>query len=228
MKRYLIAGLLVWVPLGITIWVLHFLVTTLDQTLLLFPEGARPDKLLGFHIPGLGAVLSFAILLLTGVIAANFFGARLIQFWENVLGRIPVVKSIYSSVKQVSDTLLSDSGNAFRKALLVEFPHEGSWTIAFLTGTPAPAVLAHLTEEHLSVYVPTTPNPTSGYFIIVPRSRVRELDMTVDEALKYVISMGVVSPRARSPQPPAQTIADSPPASSPASAREPVATNSRN
>ena len=134
MKRYLIAGLLVWVPLGITIWVLHFLVTTLDQTLLLFPEVAHPDRLLGFHLPGLGVLLSFGLLLLTGVVAANFFGARLIHFWENALGRIPVVKSIYSSVKQVSDTLLSDSGNAFRKALLVEFPHEGSWTIAFLTG----------------------------------------------------------------------------------------------
>lgn len=195
MKRYLIAGLLVWVPLGITIWVLHFLVTTLDQTLLLFPEYARPDAYLGMHIPGFGVVLSFAILLLTGVVAANFLGARLIGIWENILGRIPVVKSIYSSVKQVSDTLLSDSGNAFRKALLVEFPHDGAWTIAFMTGTPAPQVAAHLSEEHVSVYVPTTPNPTSGYFIIVPKSRVRELDMTVDEALKYVISMGVVAPR---------------------------------
>ena len=195
MKRYLVAGLLVWVPLGITIWVLHFLVTTLDSTLLLFPDVLNPDKLLGFHVPGLGVVLSFAILLLTGVIAANFFGARLIRFWESILGRIPVVKSIYSSVKQVSDTLLSDSGNAFRKALLVEFPHQDSWSIAFLTGSPAPAVARHLTEEHVSVYVPTTPNPTSGYFVIVPRSRVRDLDMTVDEALKYVISMGVVSPR---------------------------------
>ena len=134
---------------------------------------------------------------MTGVFAANFFGARLIRVWETLLGRIPVVKSIYSSVKQVSDTLLSDQGNAFRKALLVEFPHAGSWTIAFLTGTPADAVAAHLAEEHVSVYVPTTPNPTGGYFIIVPRSRVRELDMTVDEALKYVISMGVVSPRRR-------------------------------
>ena len=199
MKRYLIAGLLVWVPLGITIWVLHFLVTTLDQTLLLFPEGARPDKLLGMHIPGFGVVLSFAILLLTGIVAANFLGARLIGFWENILGRIPVVKSIYSSVKQVSDTLLSDSGNAFRKALLVQFPHQGSWTIAFMTGTPAPHVAAHLGEEHVSVYVPTTPNPTSGYFIIVPKSQVRELDMTVDEALKYVISMGVVAPRVGGP-----------------------------
>ena len=196
MKRYLIAGLLVWVPLGITIWMLHFLVTTLDQTLLLVPESARPDALLGIHIPGFGVLLSFAILLLTGVIAANFFGARLIQIWEAVLGRIPVVKSIYSSVKQVSDTLLSDSGNAFRKALLVQFPHDGVWTIAFLTGTPAPSVSVHLSEEHVSVYVPTTPNPTGGYFIIVPKSRVRELDMTVDDALKYVISMGVVAPRA--------------------------------
>jgi uncharacterized membrane protein len=196
-KRYLVAGLLVWVPLGITIWVLHFLVTTLDQTLLLVPEGARPDALLGVHIPGFGVVLSFAILLLTGVIAANFFGARLIRVWEAILGRIPVVKSIYSSVKQVSDTLLSDSGNAFRKALLVQFPHQGAWTIAFMTGTPAPSVADHLSEEHVSVYVPTTPNPTGGYFIIVPKSQVRELDMTVDEALKYVISMGVVAPRGK-------------------------------
>jgi uncharacterized membrane protein len=194
-KRYLVAGLLVWVPLGITIWVLHFLVTTLDQTLLLFPESAQPDKLLGFHIPGFGVLLSFAILFLTGVIAANFFGARLIRLWESLLGRIPVVKSIYSSVKQVSDTLLSDSGNAFRKALLVQFPHQDAWSIAFLTGTPAASVAEHLEEEHLSVYVPTTPNPTSGYFVIVPKSKVRELDMTVDEALKYVISMGVVAPR---------------------------------
>src|SRR5436853_5220595 len=168
MKRYLIAGLLVWVPLGITIWVLHALVSSLDQTLLLLPESARPEAIVGFHIPGLGVLLSFAILLLTGMLAANFFGARLILLWEAVLGRIPVVKSIYSSVKQVSDTLLSDTGNAFRKALLVEFPYPGSWTIAFMTGTPAVAVSSQLPSEHVSVYVPTTPNPTSGYFIIVP------------------------------------------------------------
>ena len=196
MKRYLVAGLLVWVPLGITLWVLHFLVTTLDQTLLLFPESAQPDRLLGVHIPGFGVLLSFAILFLTGVIAANFAGARLIRVWESVLGRIPVVKSIYSSVKQVSDTLLSDSGNAFRKALLVQFPHQDSWSIAFLTGTPAPAVAEHLGEEHLSVYVPTTPNPTSGFFLMMPKSDVIVLDMSVDEALKYIISMGVVSPDA--------------------------------
>ena len=195
LKRYLIAGLLVWVPLGITIWVLQLLISTLDQTLLLVPSGARPEALFGFHIPGLGAVLAFAILLLTGVVAANFFGARLIAIWESVLGRIPVVKSIYSSVKQVSDTLLSDSGNAFRKALLVEYPYQGCWTIAFQTGIPAVAVAGHLASEHVSVYVPTTPNPTSGFFLMLPRSRVHELDMTVDEALKYIISMGVVAPR---------------------------------
>src|SRR5438445_11586118 len=167
MKRYLIAGLLVWVPLGITIWVLHALVSALDQTLLLLPESARPEAIVGFYIPGLGVLLSFAILLLTGMLAANFFGARLIRVWESVLGRIPVVKSIYSSVKQVSDTLLSDTGQAFRKALLVEFPYPGSWTIAFLTGTPASTLASTLPGEHVSVYVPTTPNPTSGYFLIL-------------------------------------------------------------
>src|SRR4029450_6676875 len=195
MRRYIIAGLLVWVPLGITIWVLAFLINTLDQTLLLVPESLRPEALFGYRIPGLGVLLSAAILLLTGVIAANFFGARLIMLWEALLGRIPFVKSIYSIVKQVSDTLLSDSGNAFRKALLVEFPYPGCWTIAFLTGTPSASVAANMNGEHVSVYVPTTPNPTSGYFVMLPRSRVHELDMTVDEALKYIISMGVVAPR---------------------------------
>ncbi len=187
MKRYLIAGLLVWVPLAITIWVLHWLVTTLDQTLLLVPEALRPEALLGVYIPGLGVVFSFLLLIGTGVIAANFFGQRLIQAWESILGRIPVVKSIYSSVKQVSDTLLSENGTAFRKALLVEFPRPGCWTIGFLTGTPADAVSAHLPSDHISVYVPTTPNPTGGYFVMVPSGSVRELDMSVDEALKYII-----------------------------------------
>jgi uncharacterized membrane protein len=198
MKRYVIAGLLVWVPIGITIWVLHFLVSTLDQTLLLVPERLRPEALFGFHIPGLGVLLSFLILLGTGVIAANFVGARMIHFWESLLARIPFVKSIYSSVKQVSDTVLSDQGTAFRKALLVEFPRAGCWTIAFQTGTPAVAIAGHLTGDYVSVYVPTTPNPTGGYFVVVPSSSVRELDMSVDEALKYIISMGVVAPHPRS------------------------------
>ncbi len=195
MRRYLIAGLIVWVPLGITIWVLHWLLTSLDQILLVLPESARPRALFGFDIPGLGLVVFFVILFLTGVLAANFFGQRLISAWESILGRIPFVKSIYSSVKQVSDTLLASKGYAFRKALLVEFPRPGSWTIAFLTGTPSSAVTPYLTEEHISVYVPTTPNPTGGYFLMLPLSQVRELDMTVDEALKYIISMGVVAPR---------------------------------
>jgi uncharacterized membrane protein len=213
MKRYVIAGLLVWVPLGITIWVLHFLVTTLDQTLLLVPERARPEALFGFYIPGLGVVLSVAILLVTGVIAANFFGQRLIGMWEGILGRIPFVKSIYSSVKQVSDTILSDQGTAFRKALLVEFPRPGCWTIGFLTGTPAAAVADHLPGEYVSVYVPTTPNPTGGYFVMIPKESVREIDMSVDDALKYIISMGVVSPRRRvRPHAPQPGTAASPPA----------------
>jgi uncharacterized membrane protein len=209
MKRYLIAGLLVWVPLGITLWVLHFLLTSLDQILLVLPESARPRAVFGFDIAGLGVVVFFGILLLTGVLAANFFGQRLIVAWESILGRIPFVKSIYSSVKQVSDTLLSDKGYAFRKALLVEFPRPGSWTIAFLTGTPAAAVTPYLSGEHISVYVPTTPNPTGGYFLMLPRSQVRELDMTVDEALKYIISMGVVAPR------PHDSVLPAPPAAKP-------------
>ena len=211
MKRYLIAGLLVWVPLGITIWVLHFLLTSLDQILLVLPEAAQPRRIFGFDIPGLGVVLAFVILLVTGVIAANFLGARLIGAWESVLGRIPFVKSIYSSVKQVSDTLLSSKGNAFRKALLVEFPREGSWTIAFMTGTPAASIAPYLPGEHISVYVPTTPNPTGGYFLMLPRSKVRELDMTVDEALKYIISMGVVAPRGSLVPPPAPPRVDAKP-----------------
>jgi len=196
MKRYLIAGLLVWVPLGITIWVVHWLLTSIDQILLVLPQNLQPRALIGFDIPGLGVVVALAILLATGVVAANFFGQRLIRGWESLLGRIPFVKSIYSSVKQVSDTLLSKKGNAFRKALLVEFPRQGAWTIGFLTGTPAAAVAPYLPGEHVSVYVPTTPNPTGGYFVMLPRSQVHELDMTVDEALKYIISMGVVAPRA--------------------------------
>ena len=211
MKRYLIAGLLVWVPLGITIWVLHFLLTSLDQILLVLPEAAQPRRMFGFDIPGLGVVLAFVILLVTGVVAANFLGARLIGAWESVLGRIPFVKSIYSSVKQVSDTLLSSKGNAFRKALLVEFPREGSWTIAFMTGTPAASIAPYLPGEHISVYVPTTPNPTGGYFLMLPRSKVRELDMTVDEALKYIISMGVVAPRGSLVPPPAPPRVDTKP-----------------
>ncbi|MEP7083108.1 MAG: DUF502 domain-containing protein [Betaproteobacteria bacterium] len=197
MRRYLITGLILWVPLGITIWVLALIVSTLDKTLLLIPAQYRPETLLGITIPGLGVVLTFIILLVTGVLTRNFVGQRLLQGWDSILRRIPFVKSIYSGVKQVSDTLLSDNGQAFRKALLVEFPAPGSYTIAFMTGTPSGEVLRRLPGDHVSVYVPTTPNPTSGYFLLVPKDKTQELDMSVDEALKYIVSMGVVGPAHR-------------------------------
>jgi len=194
MKKYLIAGLLIWIPLVITLWVLQLIFDTLDQSLLLLPDRWHTERWLGVHIPGLGAILTIVIVLGTGIFARNFFGAQLVQLWNDVLARIPVVNSIYSSVKQISDTLFSSSGQAFRKALLVEWPRPGMWTIAFMTGTPGGDVARHLPADCISVYVPTTPNPTGGYFVIVPRSSVIELDMSVDQALKYIISMGVVPP----------------------------------
>ena len=194
MKKYFITGLLIWVPLGITLWVLHLLVSTMDQTLLLLPAQFQTESWLGIHVPGMGVVMTLVVVLATGLIAANFLGQRMLRFWEGVLGRIPVVKSIYNSVKQVSDTLFTSDGHAFRKALLVEYPRAGSWTIAFLTGQPGGDVVNHLQGEYWSVYVPTTPNPTSGFFLMMPKADVIVLDMSVDEALKYIISMGVVSP----------------------------------
>ena len=201
-RGYLVAGLLIWLPLGITLWVLSLIIGSLDQTLNLLPHEWQPEQLFGFSIPGLGVVFAFLMLLGTGMLAANVLGQRLVDFWHGLMSRTPFVKSIYSSVKQVSDTLLSDSGQAFKKALLVRWPHQDSWTVAFQTGSPAPQVVAQMgEEEHVSVYVPTTPNPTSGYFIMVPKRDTRELPMSVDDALKYVISMGVVVP---APAPDAQ------------------------
>ena len=200
MKKYLITGLLVLVPLVITIWVLKSLIGIMDQSLLLLPEKWHPHTLFGRDIPGFGVIVTFVIVITTGVIATNFFGMQLILLWEKLLNRLPVVKSIYSSVKQVSDTLFSDSGNAFRKAVLVQFPREGAWTIAFLTGTPGGDVANHLHGEYVSIFVPTTPNPTGGYFLMMPKADVVELDMSVDEALKYIISMGVVAPANKIPK----------------------------
>ena len=192
MKKYLITGLLVWIPLAITLWVLHLIVTTMDLTLTLLPPVFLPE--FTRNIPGLGVLLTILVVLLTGVLASNILGQRLLRVWERILGRIPVVKSIYSGVKQVSDTLFTPGGQAFRKALLVQYPRPGSWTIAFQTGQPGGDVVNHLKGDYVSVYVPTTPNPTSGFFLMMPRQDVIELDMSVDEALKYVVSMGVVSP----------------------------------
>ncbi len=194
MKKYFITGVLVLVPLFITVWVISSLIGTMDKSLLLLPENWRPKAQLGLEIPGVGALLTLLIIFMTGLIATNFFGKRLILLWEAMLARVPVVKSIYASVKQVSDTLFSDSGNAFRQAVLVQFPKLGTWTIAFVTGKPGGDVANHLPSDYVSVYVPTTPNPTGGYFLMMPRAEVIELDMSVDEALKYIISMGVVAP----------------------------------
>lgn len=193
-KKYFLTGLLIWTPLAISFWVLQMVVGTLDQSLLLLPEHLRPRNALGFNIPGLGAVMTILIIFATGAITANIFGQQLLNWWDQVLNRIPVFRSVYKSVKQVSDTLLSPTGQAFRKAVLVQYPHQGSWAVAFLTGVPGGEVADILQSEHVSVYVPTTPNPTSGFFLMMQRSEVIELDMSVDEALKYVISMGVVIP----------------------------------
>jgi uncharacterized membrane protein len=194
MRKYFITGLLVLVPLAITLWVLNLIIGTMDQSLLLLPERWRPETLIGFSIPGLGSILTLLIIFLTGVATRNFVGRQVITLWEAVLKRIPVVSSIYSSVKQVSDTLFSSSGNAFRKAVLVQYPRQGSWTIAFVTGVPGGDVRNHLQGDFVSIYVPTTPNPTSGFFLMVPRADTIELNMNVDEALKYIVSMGVVAP----------------------------------
>jgi uncharacterized membrane protein len=186
--------MLIWAPLGVTIWVLSLLVGFMDQWLTLLPDRYQPDRWLGFHLPGLGALVTLIVVLLTGIVAANIVGQRLIRMWDVMLGRIPFVKSIYNSVKQVSDTLFSSSGQAFRKALLVQYPRQGSWTIAFLTGRPGGDIVRHVGSDYVSVYVPTTPNPTSGFFLMMPKADVIELDMSVDAALKYIISMGVVTP----------------------------------
>jgi len=193
-RRYFITGLLVWVPIVITVWVLSVLVGTMDQTLLLLPPALRTENWLGVYVPGMGALLTLLVIFLTGLFAANIIGQRLVRYWERAMARIPVVNSIYNGVKQVSDTLFSPTGQAFRKVLLVQWPSPGTWTIAFQTGKPGGDVANHLQGDYVSIYVPTTPNPTGGYFVMMARSSVVELDMSVDEALKYVISMGVISP----------------------------------
>jgi uncharacterized membrane protein len=197
MKKYLITGLLIWIPLVITLWVLKLIVDSLDQVLLLLPREFQTENWLGLHVPGMGVVMTLVIVFATGLLTTNLIGARLVNLWHDILHRIPVVNSIYSSVKQISDTLFSSSGQAFRKALLVQWPHQGMWTIAFLTGRPGGDVANHLQGDFVSVYVPTTPNPTGGYFVIVARKDVIELDMSVDDALKYIISMGVVPPNGK-------------------------------
>ena len=194
LRKWLFTGLLVIVPGVITAWVLTWIVSTLDQTLTILPGAWHPDRLLGFHIPGVGVLLTLAILLIVGAFASNFAGRKLVSLGDSLVTRIPVVRSIYSSVKQVSDTLFSESGNAFRTAVLVQWPRDGVWTVAFITGQPSGEVAGYLRDEFVSVYVPTTPNPTSGYFVLMRKSDCVELDMSIDAALKYIVSMGVVAP----------------------------------
>lgn len=216
MKKYLIAGLLVWLPLALTIWVLTSVLGLLDgmfgwfltATQAVLPASATAPLESLRRIPGLGLVVTVIALLITGIFATNIVGQWWLRQGSRVLNRIPIVKSIYNSIKQVSDTLFSSSGNAFREAVLVQYPREGAWTIAFVTGKPGGEAAHHLPGDYLSVYVPTTPNPTSGFFLMVPRRDVIELAMSVDEALKYVISMGVVAP----PLPAAATVLAAEPA----------------
>jgi len=193
MKRYLIAGLLVWVPLGVTAMVINFGVGLMDKTLLWLPAAYRPDNLLGFHIPGLGVLLSVVIVFSTGIIVANLFGRTLVQFWENMLARIPLVRTIYASVKQILETVFS-SGQSFRKVLLVEYPRKGLWTLAFQSSSTQGEAQAKTAQDVINVFIPTTPNPTSGFFIMVPRTEVIELEMSVDDGLKMIISAGMVVP----------------------------------
>lgn len=208
MRKYFITGLLILVPLAITAWVLNLVISTMDQSLLFVPERWQPRTLIGFDIPGLGTLLTVLIVFLTGLLTNNLVGNYVVKLWEKLLTRIPVVSSLYSSVKQVSDTLFSSSGNAFRKAVLIPYPHQNSYTIAFLTGAPGGDVKNHLVGDYVSVYVPTTPNPTSGFFLMLAKKDVVELDMSVDAALKYIVSMGVVAPEDVAPSvPPAIQIA---------------------
>ena len=197
LKKYFVTGLLILVPLGITLWVLNLIVTTMDQTLLLLPPSVRND--FPFNIPGTGVILTLAIVLVVGVLAHNFIGRHLVLWWEALLRRIPVVSSIYTSVKQVSDTLFSPSGQAFRKAVLVQFPRDGAWSVAFVVGDPGEALKSHLGGDLQTVYVPTAPNPTSGYILILPPDQIVDLHISVDDALKFVVSMGVVTPNGKNP-----------------------------
>lgn len=201
LRKYFITGLLIWIPLVITIWVLTVIVGTMDQSLRVLPRAIHPETLLGFNIPGVGALLTLLVVFLTGLVTANIIGQRLIRFWEALLARIPVVKSIYYSVKQVSDTLFSGSGEAFRKVLLVHYPHPDAWSVAFQTGTPARQIGDLLDDEHVSVFIPTAPSPVNGFFFFVKKSETIELDISVDDALKYIVSMGVVPPVQRQPNP---------------------------
>lgn len=195
LRRYLVAGLLLWLPVGVTIFVLRLLMGLVDQTLLFVPQQYRPEEWVGFNIPGLwGLILTVAVLLITGVFAANFVGRGMVNMWESLLERIPIVRSVYSAAKNFAEVVFSDSGQSFKKVLLIEYPRKGVYSLAFQTSTRLGEIQARTGEDIVCTFVPTTPNPTSGFIIMVPRDEVIELDMEVDEALKMIISLGVVVP----------------------------------
>ena len=194
LRRYLVAGILVWLPLGVTIAIVMFLVRQMDRTLVLLPQQYHPEEWLGVGIPGLGVILTILLLLLTGVLTANFVGRWLVKAWESLLHRIPVARSIYSASKNFAEIVFSDSGNAFNKVLLVEYPRKGIYSLTFQTATDIGEIQGRTGEEVVCCFVPTTPNPTSGFIIIVPRRDAMELDMEVDEAVKLIMSLGVVVP----------------------------------
>mgnify|MGYP001547764116 CR=1 FL=1 len=200
LRRYLAAGIIIWVPLIVTVLVIRFLINLMDRSLLLLPPAYRPDALLGFHIPGLGVLLTIVVLLVTGTLGANLFGRRIVGFWESIMSRIPLVRSIYSGAKQVAETVLSDGSTSFKRVYLVQYPRKGVWSMCFQTSTNLEEIQGRTAEEVICVFVPTTPNPTSGFILFVPRSELIELDMSVDEGLKMIISLGVVVPRWRSPE----------------------------
>lgn len=194
-RKYFISGLLVWLPLIVTVLVLKFLVDLLSQSLLLLPSKIQPDVLLGVHIPGIGVLLTLLVIFITGLLVANFIGQRLVEMGERIMGRIPLVRTIYMGVKQVTDTVFATDGQSFRKVLLVEFPSPGVWSMAFQTGEDTVDMGKILgTEPMVSYFIPTTPNPTSGFLMMAPKNKVKELDISVDQALKFVISLGVVKP----------------------------------
>jgi uncharacterized membrane protein len=195
LQRYFLAGLLIWLPILATVWVIHFIVNVLDQVLLLLPASASPRVWLGVDIPGFGVIISLLILLGTGVLAANFFGKRLFALWERLIHRVPLVRSVYGSVKQVAQSFLEPGGNSFKKVVLVEYPRRDMWSIAFQTAEHFSAGREQLPTDHVMVFIPTTPNPTSGFLLIVPANEVKEMNLSVEDAIKMVISLGVVQPK---------------------------------
>jgi uncharacterized membrane protein len=194
LRRYLMAGLLIWLPILATVLVVRFILDVMDRTLLLLPAGLQPELWMGLHVPGLGALLAIVILLFTGLLVTNFIGRTLVDLWEELLHRIPFVRAIYGGVKSFSETILSNSGNSFKKVLLVQYPRAGVWSVGFQTASDIPEITARTGVSQVCVFIPTTPNPTSGFIVMVPRSEVIELDMSVDAAMKMIVTLGVVTP----------------------------------